>query len=216
MIEASLNKKQKIKKIIAVVGAVTMIIILILWAVKTINTNKLKIDASEKYYEMGEEVDIGDCFFTDAREKMQGYSVKVNSAELVDYEEILKKYGQTINLDNFNENYPAPKYAYLLNMTIKNTDNKDSGVFVLPYALYNKSLQIPVDFDLWGYMDENFTGEPGLRLVENTEVTITIPFTPMPLNTGVDHEELEKRMENEPFYLCVSNFPERKLIEVHL
>ena len=99
-------------------------------------------------------------------------------------------------------------------MTVKNEGNTDGVLSVIAYSLCNKSLNIPADFVLWGLMDENYDGWPSIKLVENSEATLTIPFTPMSLDTGTNAKEVERRMENETFEFAVSYFPTRKIIEV--
>ncbi len=209
-----LKKGKKKAIIISICFAAAVFILLILWVVCTVNTNQAKFVEKEEYYKMGESVALENNFFVSSNESVNGYFIKVNHVELANYKEVLEKNGGSIENGGFSKNYPAPKYVFLVNMTIKNEGNTDGSLFLLSYALYNKSLNIPIDFVLWDLMDENYDGWPNMSIVENSTVTLTIPFTPMPLDTGTNAREIEKRMENEPFYFCVSAFPTRKIIEV--
>lgn len=188
----------------------------VLWVVQFRKTNSRKYEQKVELYETGETVELSDNFFIDAKENVNGYSVTVNSAKLVNYKEYYESSGQPFNSEQFSKAYPAPKYTSLLNVTLKNVGNTNGGVMVRQFALYNGALQIPADFELWGMFDEHFEGYPALTLVENSEVELTIPFTPMTLNTGTNNEKLEKLMEKGEFYLCVCEFPIRKMIKVSL
>lgn len=179
-----------------------------------VQTNLNKIDQQVELYAMGETVDIGKNFFTSASNAPDGYSIRVNSAELADYEDILAEYGVTMDELWYSERHPAPQYTYLVNVTIRNEDNETGAMMAWDYAIYDRALKIPADIYLWGLMDENYSGEPGFRLRTNSELTITIPFTPMPVDTGTNLAEVTRRMESETFYFGISEFPVRKMIEL--
>ena len=179
-----------------------------------VRTNKNKISPQVETYTVGETVDIGKNFFSDSVEDPSGYMIRVNSAELVSYEALLT----SCDIDpadlGFSEEAPLPQYTYMVNVTIRNEENETGAIMALNYALCNRSLKIPVDYYLWGLMDQSFSGEPGFRLHTNSEKNITIPFTPMPSDARTDNEEISRRMEAEEFYFCVSEFPVRKQIAI--
>lgn len=187
---------------------------IVLCVCSAVKTNRNKISQQVEIYSMGETVDIGKNFFADSAEDPSGYTIQVNSAQLVNHEDFLASNGGNAADFGFTEGYPAPQYTYLVNVTICNEENEAGAIMALNYALYNQALKIPVDYSLWGLMDENFPGEPGFRLQTNSEMNITIPFTPMPSDTGMNNEEITRRMESEEFYFCVSEFPVRKQIRV--
>lgn len=214
MNENTLRKRKKQTAAVGACFAAVVLTALVLWVISAVNTNKVKIVEKEEYYKMGESVALGDNFFDNSRESLNGYYIKVNGVELADYKALLEKYGGSAEANGYTDDCPAPKYVYLVNMTIKNEGNADGYLNLLYYCVYNKSLNIPVDFSLWALMDENYDGWPNLMLVENSEATLTVPFTPMSLDTGTNEKEIEKRMENEPFYFCVTAFPTRKIIEI--
>lgn len=187
---------------------------LVLCICSAVQTNRDKISQQVELYSMGETVNIGKDFFADPSENPSGYTIRVNGAELVNYEELLARCGVTTADLCYTEGFPAPQYTYLVNVTICNEENETGAIMALNYALYNQALKIPADYYLWGLMDSTFPGEPGFRLQTNSEMNITIPFTPMPTDTGINNEEITRRMESEEFYFCVSEFPVRKQIRV--
>lgn len=200
------------KPLAVIIAAVLVIALLILWAVKHYETNSRKYPQLVETYEMGETVELEEDFFIDANENPKGYSVKVNSARLVEYKSYLEESGGVFDAANFTPVFPAPKYAYLLNVTLKNTDNTEGYIAAIKYSLYNKSLQIPVDLELWDLSG----GTPGFKLLENSEVDVTIPFTANISDCGINNPLMEKMMEQEDFFFCVSEFPVRKLIRIHM
>ena len=202
------------KCIVLPVFIVLFVLFTVLCVYSAVLTNHNKIDQPVELYAMGETVDIGKNFFSDASTAPDGYSIRVNSAELADYKALLAEYGVTMDELWYSEQHPAPQYTYLVNVTIHNEDNEMGAMMAWDYAIYDRALKIPADIYLWGLMDENYSGEPGFRIRTNSELTITIPFTPMPLDTGTNLAEVSRRMESETFYFGISEFPVRKMIEI--
>lgn len=208
------DRKPMRVRIILVVSLALVMLFIISCIYSAVGTNQNKIDQQVELYSMHETVDLGEDFFSDAVENPSGYSITVNSANLVEYEGFLESLGGDSKEFGFSESYPAPQYTYLLQVTIHNTGNEDGYIMAINYALYNKALKIPVDYSLWGMMDENFPGEPGFRLRANSEMEITIPFTPMTADTGINNKKISEKMKSEEFHFCVSEFPVRKMIRV--
>ena len=216
MTEAAIKraKKKKINVIILIISAVILAIAVVFWIVQYNITNSKAIPQLVEYYEMGEFVEIGDNFYVDAKENLEGYSIRVNGATLVNYKDYIEANGGTVDMSVITEDYPMPKYSVLLDITVKNENNTEGSLMVLKYMLYERALTIPVDFQIWQLIDENFDGYPFLRLVENTEADMVIPFSPNTHDTGTNEGELERRMEEEDFYFCICEFPVRKMIRV--
>lgn len=210
-----MNIRKSLWKRAALAGILAVIVIFIAFCVYNgVQTNQNKISPQIEVFSLGETVELGNNYFTDAVENPDGYSITVNSAELVEYEPFLESFGMKSKDFGYTEGYPAPEYTYLLHVTITNTDNEDGALMAINYALYDKALKIPVDYSLWGLMDESFPGEAGFRLQPNSQVEITIPFTPMASDTAIDNQKISTRMENGEFYFCVSEFPIRKMIRI--
>ena len=216
MTEAAIKraKKQKLNRIIFIIVTILIATLLVLWGIQFNITNSKAIPQLVEYYEMGEYVDIGGNFFFDETEYTDGYSIRVNSAELVNYEEYMIANDIPINYSLFSAEYPMPKYAILMDISMKNVENIKGSVLVLKFALTNGSLSIPISFEIWDGIDEHFDGSPALRLRENTEVDILLPFVPSLSDTSTNSKELERRMETEDFYFCICEFPVRKMIRV--
>ena len=217
MTEAAIKraKKKKIERIIMIISAVLLAAALVWWIVQMNITSSRAIPQLVEYYEPGEFVDIGDNFYVDAKEQLDGYSIRVNGAKLYDYEKFLIDNGCEEYLNFQKENKQEYfKYIVLLDISVKNVENYDGSLMALKFALYNGSLNMPVDFMIWDDIDEHFEGYPYLRLVPNSEADMLIPFTPMPLNFKTAGDEIAERLENEDFYFCLCEFPVRKMVRV--
>lgn len=208
------SKHLKPKQRMVAVCAVFTVGLLILWGFKVYETNQKSHSDQIEIYEMGETVEIGDNFFVDAKESLNGYSVTVNSAQRVGYQEYIEANGGTVDETAFSETYPMPTYMFLVNITLKNVANTEGDIMVLKYGLCDKSLYLPVDFVVWGLIDERFDGYPFLKLLENSQTKITLPFVPMPLNVGINATKVDRMMEQDDFYFCICEFPVRKMIRV--
>jgi len=94
-------------------------------------------------FEIGEEVAIERDIFLDDFENMEGYTVTVNNAEIISYEEFLVKYDyQESETDPLFEegDMTFPEMVYDLHLTIKNTNlteepNEHKGINFLNYRL---------------------------------------------------------------------------------
>lgn len=200
-----LNKR---RKILIASCLLVVIILLTVWAVKFYSVNEQAFRQEIQYYSIGETVELENNFFFDSQEHTDGYSICVNSAKLADYTKLMEKYGEPINGEFI------PKYVCLLNITVKNVGNTNGYFNALGFSLYDGALQIPVDFEVWNVIDESIDGNIILKLRENTEETLTLPFTVQTLDESVDAREVYRRLENDTFNFVVCDFPVRKLIKV--
>ncbi len=200
-----LNKRRKIFLIICLV---LVTVSLVLWAVSFTSVNAKAFRQEIEYCKMGETVELENNFFFQAQEHLEGYSIRVNSAELRDYEELKAEYGEKSNRGFGN------KYVCLLNVTVKNAGNEDGYFNTMGFILFNGALGLPIDYEIWNMIDESIDGNTLLKLRENTEVTLTLPFSPQSLDEAANPKEVYKRLENDSFHFAVCDFPTRKLIEV--
>ena len=217
MTEAAIKraKKQKLNKIILIASAIILVVLVVLWCMQYNITNSRAIPQLVEYYEPGEFVDIGDNFYVDAKEQLDGYSIRVNGAKLYDYEQFLIDNGCEDYLNQQKENNEKYfKYIVLLDLDIKNVENTEGVIMALKFGLYNESLNIPADFMIWSKIDEFFDGYPYLKVATNSEANLLIPFSPMPLNVNAASDDIERRLLEEDFYFCICEFPVRKMIRV--
>lgn len=217
MTEAAIKraKKQKFNRILLIISAVILAVTIVLWIVQFNITNSRAIPQLVEYYEPGEYVEIGDNFFFDATEHMNGYSIKVNSAKLYDYEKYLIDNGHNELLETLKKNgRDHSEYLVMLDVNIKNEDNKTGKVMVRKFTLYNNALYLMSDFEVWCEIDPYFKGYSSLMFQADTENKMHIPFTPSDYDFNTAGDEIERRLLEEDFYFCICEFPVRKMIRV--
>lgn len=198
----------KSRRAVALSFCICIIIGMIFWVFRFITVNKKAFRQDEVVYNMGECVNLDGNFFFTNQENTKGYSITVNSMDLKNIEDINKEY-------NLNNSFLyTSKYVFFLNLTIINESNTDGVISALGLALHNGSLYMPVDFELWNCIDHNINGNVAIKLRENSQVDIVIPFSPQQLDVETNSRKLYKKMENEDFFLVVSDFPSRIKIKV--
>ena len=195
------------KKALVLFSVVLVLAILTGWAVRFYIVNKAAFRSEVITYETGEFVPLDGDFFLTSSENTNGYSIKVNNLELINYSEMMAKY------KNGNDELSEHTYCAMLNITVKNDGNSDGGINTLVLTLYDGALAIPVDYDIWQLIDERYMGFT-FRIRPDTEVDLTIPYTAQLLDEAVNKNDVAKRLENDTFKLCVSEYPKLKLINV--
>lgn len=193
------------------ISILLLVVVLVLWFVSFYNVNSNSFQQTTEYYKMNEWVDLDGNFFFDAVENTDGYSIRVNSAKLEEYDKLIQKYNGKIDAET---GMPEPKYVCLLNVTVKNVANESGYFNALGFALYKGALQIPIDFDIWNIIDKAIDGNTLLKLRKDTEVTLTLPFTAQSLDEAVNSDRLNNMLENDEFDFYICDFPVRKLIKV--
>ncbi len=196
------------RKIILIICIVLTIILMGLWIFRSSSVNSAAFRQEVQHYSTGDNVELDGNFFFDGKENTNGYSIRVNSAEIKDYKEFLKSYGKK------DEDLYDIKYVCLLNITVKNEGNDTGYLSAMGFALYNGAVQLPLDFEIWNLIDESIDGNMVLKLRKDSEVTLTLPFTAQVSDEEVNSDKLNHRIENDTFEFVVSDFPIRKLIEV--
>ena len=104
-----------------IIGAVIVLGVTVGIKIHAVNT-KTK-DVPEEIYEMGQEVSLDKC--TLLSYPMDGYSIKVKNARVLDTETFLKEYDAVGK--NIPELYYEPK-VYEVEVEIANRDNEDGGI----------------------------------------------------------------------------------------
>lgn len=203
-----LNSKVKVAFI---AGSILLFMLICIWAIKLHHTNSKAYDITEEYFNMNENVNLDGNYFFEATEKTDGYSVRVNSVETEKYDVFYNLYGQ----DAPNYDGISPKQILIINVTVKNNSNADGCLPFKGFGIYNGALYIPIDFEALNLIDPKINGSSVLRLKENSEVTLSFPFSAMPLDEAVNSDKLNSILNNEDLYLCVSEFPIRKLILIN-
>lgn len=174
-------------------------------------------------FSTGEEVPIGDNIFLDGFENMDGYTVRVNQAEIIPYQEFLEKHSYLDNERNplFEEDELFyPEMVYDLNLTIRNTNKTEdlaehSGINFINYHLIGTdfSMQISEMLYLVANPDLEVGMSEGFRLRPESEMEFNLPFFFAPSANMFPIQT--EAVRNDQVYLVVSLYPvvNRILIE---
>lgn len=172
-------------------------------------------------FKMGEEVAIEKDIFLDDVENMDGYTITVNSAEIISYEEFLSKYQyeESKDVPLFKKDHALfPEMVYDLHVTVKNTNtpeedpDDDSSFGFVKYHLIGANFLLQISREL------NEVATPALRdnfmmsfrLRHGTEMDFHLPFYFQP-SSIMDPIQIEDIMKDQ-VYLVVSLYPNVKRI----
>lgn len=184
------------------------------WKVYSVNAN-LKYRPQTETYVTGEMVALGDNYFYDTKEDPDGYYVRVDSADVYHYEDFAKEIGLETDDYYYKSTAIDPNsYVYVLNVTFKNDDNENGVIRFGCFSLLDESLMLRVDHTLWNQMEPEWAGYDMLKLKQYSEATLRIPFTVNMYSSQYTYRWAMQNIREDTFWLCISHFPVRKLIEV--
>lgn len=172
-------------------------------------------------YAIGEEVAIEDNIFLDDGENMEGYTVTVNHAEILSYDEFMIKYNYDGPDLDFDENdWFYPEMVYDLNITIKNTNQTEDPhehkyVSFLHYELIGTDIRLTASSELYPIANPELDHHvvEGFTLRPDSEMSFNIPYNFSPSN-NINPIKTETIIKDQ-IHLMVSLYPEvnRILIE---
>jgi hypothetical protein len=137
---------------------------------RVITVNKAFADAPVTRYEVGTEVSFGDNILMDF--SMKGYSVIVNHAQVLTYEEFLEKYHAE------DEYTYVPEKVYDVNITLKNVDADETvGVNIMDFYIQRLAISESVDLNLYTEVNPEMNGATSIALRKNSEIEIHLPFS---------------------------------------
>ncbi|MBD5134515.1 MAG: DUF5028 domain-containing protein [Lachnospiraceae bacterium] len=175
-----------------------------LYAKRCIYVNRNIKDAPVKSYDIGEEVDFGKDILMDFT--MEGYSVKVNSADIMTYKEFLNKY-------NGEDIYSyAPGKIYDVSITLKNISADEStGVNIMDFYIQGAAVHAGIDSNLYDLANPKVEGIYAVALRNGTEMEFHLPF-------GIHKENFNsktwKNIENFNMNFVATLYPVKKVIEL--
>lgn len=199
---------------------IVVILLAIVSVVRITSINGKEKNIVQEYYKMGEEVEIGKNIFLDDIENADGYTITVESAELLDYVEYLEKYdiekemADSIFGEETNVSFPEKIVDVMIKVKNTNTeDDYEKGIVVYGYLLADKDCRLKITLDLFYLANPTVTSSIfGLRA--GTEKEFSVPFY-FHTKDKVDPIS-EKRVLNGNFSLAVSLYPVQKNIQINV
>lgn len=164
-----------------------------------------------EYYEQGEWVMLDGAFHYRADEGTQGYSIMVEDAAVMTYDEYLSAYG-----DGDEELGTHGDAQCVVNVTlrIRNDGTEQGGIRIFEMLLVparsNEYLicDIMNDDALWPKVEENASMSVSIR--PGTEYVVHLPY----VFNGLDMEAYGRIVEDRSFALLISRAPTRKMVVV--
>ena len=164
--------------------------------------NRQLQDAPVQKFQTGETVAFEkDILINDT---MEGYSVRVDRAEIVDYKDFLEKY------DAVDEYTYVPDKVYDVEVTLKNTDaDEGTGINLIEFYVQGPAVVCGLNTDLLGVANPQLDGVYAIALRDNTELVLHLPFD---MNEAYFKERTWDNLEDLDMNLVATLYPVKKVI----
>lgn len=153
-------------------------------------------------YSIGEEVKMEqDILINDT---MEGYSIRVNQAEVLSYKDFLKKY-------NVEDEYSyVPDKIYDVEVTLRNIDADDEvGINLAEFYVQGVAVCAGLDINLLEQANPVLNGVYAIALRKDSSMSIHLPF-------GLYEENFKKDVWNNlndfPMNFVVTLYPTKKIV----
>lgn len=183
--------------------------IMIVWGIRFYTINDKKQPVITEIYGMKERVAVGNNYYIQSTEELDGYLFTVNNAQIKTLDEFLIEYN--ISKEDLSEFDTVPNYIYDLDLTIQNENNRIGGVNLINLRLLTMNDSFQVNTELFGILYPHLKGQIGFSLRENSEFKIHLPYTA--ISSWEKYYDLEE-IKKKDFYLMLSAYPVKKVIRI--
>lgn len=186
--------------------SVLLVGILFFCGFRVVTVNSQVENIKVKKYQMGEEVKMGnDILFYGS---MKGYSLTVDSAKVLNYEEFSEVYGG--NLEDIN--YSKADKLYDVCITLKNSGAAgDTGINFSNLYIQNSDVLASIDTFAYDLANPELAGNYAVCIRNNTEMQFHLPFH---LIKGYFTEKNWDNIEKYNLNLVVTLFPTKKVVSL--
>lgn len=184
---------------------VVLSVIWLLWVtIYNQKCHKYKETAVVKKYETtGEWIPYGDNY--NGTIYCKGYSMRINQIRIVEAEEYVRELAEIGYKENRERNIPLQKVCEI-EVTLKNENNTDMGIDFLSTHLIGEDFYTTLECKWFEIINElNTDTMGGIRLRENTEYTVRLPYS---FNQLVYREKTGRKLETENMWLVLTGYPE--------
>ncbi len=206
-----MNKKIKNISIISLVFVLFCCYIgRVIYINQNVDTYKIEI------YKQGDFVEYGDNFFMTNAEELCGYSIKVTSAKLMKLQDYLES--KNLSYDDYIKKIPTNsgydmKYVLDIGLLIKNIDSKGFGIDMINTRVLASNYGLQCSSFLFNYVYPEHEGFMYLKLRENTEFEISLPYCLIPSDEAVLNED---DLTKDDLYLNLTQYPVKKMIKLYI
>lgn len=191
--------KRKYKIMIAVLAGLAAVA---LYGMRVSQVNTQMGDSSVEYYGKNTSVAFEDDVLMDY--PMKGYTISVQQADILTYEEFNEKY------DNKDKMSDPPEKVYDVEVVIKNVDaGSDTGIELSAFSIEGTGVYASVLSLLYETANPELEGVTGIALTPGKEMTFHLPFA---LFSYSFRESIWNDLEEFPMYLVATLYPTKKMI----
>lgn len=160
-------------------------------------------DRTKKVYSTGEIVPF-DEDFTAEDEQPNGYSLRVDSFEIVDY-------GSYVEKTSISGGAYGPEKLALVHITLFNDDSDADGILLTAFQLHGIDNYMGLDRTLLTGINPVLDGYYGIRLRPGEEYELTIPYD---MSSNLFGSYTWKHLNEYEFYFHITSYPTEKDILV--
>lgn len=193
-----------------------VIALLCCYSARVVYINKNAKKSETEIFGQGEFVDLGDNYFYNSGEQLDGYSVKVESAKLMTLENFINSFGRSF--DEYkkqaeDDNVYLNRYVVCVELTIKNSHSQGYGIDIISSRVCTVNYNLECNAYLFSYIYPDFEEYTYLKVREGTEFRIALPYLLIP-----SYEEIlgEKDLINADLYLNLTQYPIKKMIKLNV
>jgi len=138
---------------------------------------------------------------------MEGYSIGVNEAQVMDYQDFLGKYQGE---DEYS--YP-PEKIYDVSVTLKNLGADDTtGINMMDFYISGLAVCADLNIDMYDLANPQLSGQYAIALRKNSELEIHLPFS---LWEADYHRKTWNKLEEFEMNLVTTLYPVKQVISLN-
>lgn len=188
---------------IGIVGLV-IIILAVAYRIQYVKANEKYKEAPVKAYQMSEEVPFEKDITMDFT--MEGYTITVKDAEVLTYEEFLRKY----NAEDIYSNMPDKVYD--ITITLKNINaDEETGVNFMDFYLQKNAAISGLETNLYSMVNPDVEGSYAIALRKDSEKEFHLPYALWKYNF---REKTWNNIEEYGLNFVATLYPTKKIISL--
>lgn len=177
-----------------------------IWRYISINAFYNAYAKSEReVYAIGEIVPFGSDYLNKGV-SAEGYSLRVDSFEIVDYEAYAERVGCSTN-----SSFRKPEKLGIVYLTLFNDNSSAEGVMLTDFSLHGIDNYVGMNWELLLSANPVLQGNLGIALSPNTSYTLVMPFE---LSRPVFSAHTWSSIDEYVFFFHMTSYPTEKDIRV--
>ena len=196
------------KKYVRVAFVAFLVITVVAWVWRYCALNDYYSSRStrhQEFFSSGEMVPFGTDYIAQGM-YAEGYSIRVDDFEIVDYNKFISDSGV-----NIEQNALAPERLALVSITLRNENSKEEGVMLTELELHGIDATVGMNWSLLLAVNPVLQGNYGISLRQGSEYSFVLPYN---LQEEYFGNDTWRNMEEYHFWLQITGFPTQREIAV--